>query len=38
VAEGLAQARQLAGESGLVCVTGSLFVVGEALEVFTPNA
>jgi dihydrofolate synthase/folylpolyglutamate synthase len=38
VAEGLTQARQLAGKSGLVCVTGSLFVVGEALEVFTPEA
>ena len=36
VARAIAQARQLAGENGLVCVTGSLFVVGEALEVFAP--
>jgi folylpolyglutamate synthase/dihydropteroate synthase len=28
----LAQALSLAGESGLICVTGSLFVVAEALE------
>jgi dihydrofolate synthase/folylpolyglutamate synthase len=31
-ASALKQALSLAGENGLVCVTGSLFVVAEALE------
>jgi dihydrofolate synthase/folylpolyglutamate synthase len=31
VAEGIELARSLAGEDDLICVTGSLFVVGEAL-------
>ncbi len=35
IAGALDMARQLAGESGLVCVTGSLFVVGEAMELLS---
>jgi dihydrofolate synthase/folylpolyglutamate synthase len=33
VASALAQARQLAGPSGLIVVTGSIYVVGEAMRI-----
>lgn len=33
--QALAQAGQMAGENDLICVTGSLFVVGEALKILT---
>jgi dihydrofolate synthase/folylpolyglutamate synthase len=32
VSDALSLARQKAGEQGFICVTGSLFIVGEALE------
>ena len=35
VPQALAQARQMAGENDLICITGSLFVVGEALKILT---
>jgi dihydrofolate synthase/folylpolyglutamate synthase len=33
-AEAIVVAVQLAGSGGMVCVTGSLFAVGEALEIW----
>jgi dihydrofolate synthase/folylpolyglutamate synthase len=33
IRQGLKQAQRLAGEKDLICVTGSLFVVGEALKI-----
>jgi dihydrofolate synthase/folylpolyglutamate synthase len=35
VPQALAQASQMAGENDLICITGSLFVVGEALKILT---
>ena len=35
VPEALSLAQEMAGEQGFVCITGSLFVVGEAIEYFT---
>jgi dihydrofolate synthase/folylpolyglutamate synthase len=35
VPEALSLAQEMAGEQGFVCVTGSLFVVGEAIEYLT---
>lgn len=35
VATAISRAMSLAGENGLLCITGSLFVVAEALEIFT---
>jgi dihydrofolate synthase/folylpolyglutamate synthase len=32
----LSLAREMAGEGGFICITGSLFVVGEAIEYLTP--
>jgi dihydrofolate synthase / folylpolyglutamate synthase len=37
VPQALDQARRAAGENDLICVTGSLFVVGEALKNLTKN-
>ncbi|MEK7215643.1 MAG: cyanophycin synthetase, partial [Chloroflexota bacterium] len=36
-AEGIRRAIEIAGRDGLVCITGSLFVVGEALTHFGRN-
>jgi folylpolyglutamate synthase/dihydropteroate synthase len=33
VAEALAKAKQLAGGNGLVVITGSIYVVGEAMRI-----
>jgi dihydrofolate synthase / folylpolyglutamate synthase len=35
VPQALDQAKQIAGENDLICVTGSLFIVGEALKILT---